>query len=143
MAIIRFLVDQNVQMAVARWLTAKGYEVLHVRDILAADSPDKLIAFVANEAGLIVVTHDKHFRKIAELLPEGTRNRFVAGSGRITLRVNEAHAVRRLESEWDAFLFYYDRAVQRGTRCLITITNTTVSAITQSENQEQPDGDTD
>lgn len=137
MPALRFLIDQNVQMAVARWLMAKGYEVLHVRDILAADSPDPLIAFVANQEGLIVVTHDKHFRNIAKLLPVGSRNTFASGSGRISLQVNEAYAVARLEDEWDAVLFHYHCAVQRNTRCLITITNTTITAVTNTEALDQ------
>ena len=119
-------------MGVARWLIARGYEVFHVRMLLAPDSPDPLIAFIANREGLMVVTHDSDFRNITDLLPTGERSRFRTGAGRIVLRVNEAYAVERLEAEWDSVLFHHAQAEKRNIRCLLTITNTGIVSTTNS-----------
>ncbi len=100
-------------MGVARWLVSHGYEVLHVRTLLAPDTPDSLIAFVANREGLMVVTHDSDFKRITDLLPVGERTRFRTGAGRIVLGVNEAFAVERLEAEWEGVLFHHAQAEKR------------------------------
>src|SRR5688572_1357118 len=57
---MRFLVDENLGPAVARWLRGKGHEVFSVYDELRGLDDDRLIekAFAEN---WILITNDKDF----------------------------------------------------------------------------------
>src|SRR5262245_57352386 len=102
MAKMRLLLDEDVDVRrVGEFFRSRGHEVILVTSSLGSMSPDRLIAFTAGVEGLVVVSHDKHFRNFNEMLPEGIRRQYRSGTGRIWLRVRESRAVPRLEEVID------------------------------------------
>ena len=58
---MRFLVDNQLPKALARWLSAQGHEAVHVLDIGMAQTPDaEICAYAANESR-VVVSKDEDF----------------------------------------------------------------------------------
>jgi hypothetical protein len=55
---MRFFIDQNVPDSVGRFLMSKNYEVVHLRTRIPTDSPDTLVAAVAEANDAILVTFD-------------------------------------------------------------------------------------
>jgi EAL domain-containing protein (putative c-di-GMP-specific phosphodiesterase class I) len=127
--IMRFLIDQNVPMSVGAFLAARGHEVLYSREVVGRMSPDQLIAFAAETRGLIVVTHDRDFRRYREMLAGGFQRRFEQGAGRISLSVRENRAVARLSEEIETIEFQYERTQREGRRLLLEITETTINFV--------------
>jgi len=58
---MRFLVDAQLPPALARWLTAFGYDAAHVADKGMQASADHLIWDCALTEGWIIVTKDEDF----------------------------------------------------------------------------------
>ncbi|MEA2584902.1 MAG: hypothetical protein QOF33_2987 [Thermomicrobiales bacterium] len=122
--VIRFLIDENVDDLVGRYLADRGHEVHYARSSLGSMSPDQLIAFTAETRGLVVVTHDKDFRRFSQLPPVGFQRKFARGAGRISLSVKEPRAVQRVREEIEAIEFHYAQALRRGQRLLVVIGDT-------------------
>jgi hypothetical protein len=132
---MRILLDENVdQIGVGSFFTARGHTVFRVTDILGSMSPDQLIAFTAGTEGLVVVTHDRDFRRFTQLLPAGLRGRYRHGSGRIILAVRETEAVARLEEVIDLIEMYYERSIRQQKRLYVRITKIGVEY-----NDQEPD----
>ena len=129
MATPRFLVDQNVQESVVGFLSEHGYDVLRVRDVTGEDAPDRLIAFVADAVGLVIVTHDRDFLQFSKFVSGEQRHQFVAGAGAITLRVREGRAATRLRSVWHHVLYHFDDAATRGDRFHLVVNETSIQVI--------------
>lgn len=79
-----------------------------LRDVLPTDSPDPLVAKVAQDSDCILLTHDGDFKKVAPRIPVGERNRFRKLS-KVHLACEPVKAGERLaaamafiEFEWDA-----------------------------------------
>ena len=125
-ALVRMLllVDVNVDVRVGALFASRGHQVEYVRDRLGQASLDEAIAFAAVRHGLIVVTHDRDFRRFARLLPAGSRRQARAGSGRILLLVPEPDAVSRVADLLDVIEFFHARCLARGHRTLVEITPT-------------------
>src|SRR6516165_3905415 len=64
---MRLLLDMNLPPAMAEWLRAEGHDVVHVREIGFAQSPDRDVFERAAEDARIVVTFDLDFGEIAGL----------------------------------------------------------------------------
>lgn len=86
-------------------MLAAGHEVVLLREKIAPNSPDPLVAAVAEANGAILVSLDTDFRKIANRAGIGQK-RFKTLS-RIGLRCRESRAAARLteamsliEHEW-------------------------------------------
>jgi predicted nuclease of predicted toxin-antitoxin system len=62
---MRFFTDQNVPDAVNRFLISKEYHVIALRQQIPTDSPDSLVAAVAEANNAILVTFDSDFKAIA------------------------------------------------------------------------------
>jgi predicted nuclease of predicted toxin-antitoxin system len=92
------LIDENVPMSVARFLTERGHDVRHVRDLLPGGTPDPVIATIGDRLSAIVVTWDRDFETLARRVPEGNRARF-RRLGRMSFRCNEARG-RQLLEKW-------------------------------------------
>lgn len=102
---MRFLLDQNVANSVAETLRDLGHEVEFVRDVLAANAADQLVAAWAEYEGCVLVSHDKDFQQLAPQIPHGQNARFRRLS-RIWLRCSEPRAAERMrlfarEIEWE------------------------------------------
>jgi predicted nuclease of predicted toxin-antitoxin system len=82
--------------AVGRVFQAHGHEVMHVRDILAVDSSDQLVAAVSELDATILVSCDSDFKLIAPRIPIGRRARFRKLS-RISIECTQPQAAVRVE----------------------------------------------
>jgi predicted nuclease of predicted toxin-antitoxin system len=60
---MKFLVDAQLPPSLARFLTDRGHEAVHVFDLLSHDSPDRVIAEKAISLDAVVVTKDDDFVK--------------------------------------------------------------------------------
>jgi hypothetical protein len=130
--IMRFLIDQNVPASVGAFLADRGHQVLYSRDVLSSMSPDQLVLFTAETQGLIVVTHDKDFKRYRELLAGGFQRRFERGAGRISLSVRETRALQRIMEEIDTIEFFYDRCQREGGRLIVEVTETSINYATHT-----------
>lgn len=54
--VILFLTDANVPDSVGACLVERGHDVQRVRDIMAADAKDPVVAEAAMQAGRVLVT---------------------------------------------------------------------------------------
>jgi predicted nuclease of predicted toxin-antitoxin system len=106
---MRLLIDENVPASVAQLFVDRGHEVQFVRDLLAAGSPDPVVATVGDRLSAIVVTWDRDFERLVSRIPAGNRTRF-RNLGRISFRCNEIRG-RALLEEWIEMIeFHYSRA---------------------------------
>lgn len=106
---MHLIIDNNVPDSVAQKFRERGHQVDLVRDILAADSPDQLIAEYANQVRAILVTCDKDFKQIAKRIPAGMKTRFSRLS-RISLSCFEPRAAARVEEEFETIELVYAQA---------------------------------
>jgi predicted nuclease of predicted toxin-antitoxin system len=79
-----------------------------LRERIAADSPDPLVAAVSEMYGAVLVSHDKDYKALAPRVAIGERQRFRKLS-RIALTCSEPQAANRInealsliEHEWSA-----------------------------------------
>lgn len=103
---IRFFVDHCVPDSVGRLLRDAGYEVILLRERIAQDSPDPLVAAVSEMSGAVLVSLDSDFNRLAPRVPIGQRRRFRKLSC-IGLRCKAPRCAQRLsvclsliEHEW-------------------------------------------
>jgi len=94
---LRLLLDNDVPDSVGHVFTRHGHEITHVRDILAANSSDQLVAAVSELDELILVTCDSDFKVVAPRIPKGHRARFRKLS-RIALECTQPLATKRIEA---------------------------------------------
>ena len=125
---MRFFVDQCVPESVAETLERHGHTVERLRDKIAPDSPDTLVAAVAQSNNAILVTMDGDFRKIDSRYGVG-RARFRRLSLLRFERCRESQAATRLEAalsliahEWDVSA----RDESNDRRIFIVITSNTI-----------------
>jgi hypothetical protein len=96
-------------------LEENGHEVLRLRDILPTDTPDPIVAKVAEEQESVLLTHDGDFKKVAPRIPKGSRTRFRKLS-KIHLACEASKAKQRakdglsfIQFEWDIALTKLDK----------------------------------
>ena len=58
---MKFLVDNQLPTAVARWIAAKGHDAVHVLDRGLAQTDDRMLWQVACNEGRIMVSKDEDF----------------------------------------------------------------------------------
>lgn len=91
-----------------KFLEARGHTVTRLRDVLPTDTPDPIVAKVAQDSDCILLTHDGDFKVVAPRVPKGARARFKKLS-RIHLACPQVRGAERLaaaialvEFEWTA-----------------------------------------
>ena len=104
---IPFLTDNNVPDSVGTYLTARGHSVVRMRDIMAVDSPDLIVALAAMNAGRVLVSWDKDFN--AQRFQQERFARLV----RLAFSCPEPDAVARLGEEVDALELEWSKALKR------------------------------
>lgn len=104
---MRFFVDQCVPESVSKILENHGHQVQRLRDNIAPDSPDTLVAAVAEANEAILVTLDGDFKKVSARHGIG-RSRYKRLSLLRFERCRESQAAERLdkamsliEHEWE------------------------------------------
>lgn len=62
---IRFYLDENMQVAIASQLNAKGIDVITVRDLYLFGETDINHLLNATKMGYVLCTHDKDYLRLA------------------------------------------------------------------------------
>ena len=68
---MKFLLDQNLPVVLAKWLEARSHEAEHVKRLRLQQADDLAIARHAMRTGSIVITRDGDFQRLAAPLPQG------------------------------------------------------------------------
>ena len=63
---MRFLVDQNLPSALARWLEAEGQRAEHLKDIGLSGADDRAVFDAAIERRAVLITKDADFTQGAD-----------------------------------------------------------------------------
>jgi len=66
----RFLVDNQLPAALARWLRDQGHVAEHALELNLAQAPDRFLWHYAAEHGAVIVTKDEDFAQMVTLRPE-------------------------------------------------------------------------
>lgn len=100
----RFLTDHNVPDSVGNMLQSIGHDVVRLRDIMAVDTADPVVARAAIEDNRILVSWDRDFNQ----------QRFMAARfsqlSRIAMSCPEMKGAERLEAVLDIVEFALRRA---------------------------------
>ncbi|MCY4394675.1 MAG: DUF5615 family PIN-like protein [Rhodospirillaceae bacterium] len=125
---MRFFVDQCVPDSVARTLENYGHEAIRLRERIAPNSPDTLVAAVSEANDAILVTMDGDFRKIASSHGVGSRR-----YRRLSLlrfeKCRESRAAVRLEEALSLIQHEWEVGESRGSgdrRMYVVITASTI-----------------
>lgn len=118
-------------MDVVSLLRGYGHEVVLSRDVLAASAPDQLLSLLGQYEALVVVTHDRDFRKFRQMLPEHERSRFSAGAGRLHLDVPYVLSPRRVEEEMENIEHHFRQALRRKVPFVMTIQKENIKITTK------------
>ena len=109
-------------------LKAAGHEVVLLRERLAADAPDPLVAAVSEMSEAILVSMDGDFREIAPRAGIG-RRRFQRLS-RIGLKCPEPQAAKRLEAALSLVEHEWNRSqAMRDRRTIVEVMNSVIRTI--------------
>ena len=93
---IRLLIDENVPTSVARFLRERGHEVRFVQEEFARGTEDAVIARMASELSLVVVTWNyRHFKALAAKRQKSGRPSY-PNMGLIAFACGEAEGAARL-----------------------------------------------
>lgn len=94
---MKFFIDQCIPDSVGRSLINAGHEVIFLRQYMAVNSPDPLVAAASEMEGAILVTADADFKAIAPRAGKGNGRRFKRLS-RIGLQCQGPQAAGRVEA---------------------------------------------
>lgn len=127
-ATLHFFIDNCVPDSVGRAATAAGHQVTHLRDVIASNSPDPVVATLCDQTGLILVSMDKDFDQLHSRIGIG-RRRF-RKLRRIKIACYEPQAAARFAVALS--LIEHEAAVAdqaRDQRMIIEIGHTKISTI--------------
>lgn len=100
----RFLTDHNVPDSVGNLLVKLGHDVVRLREVMAVDTADPVVARAAIEDNRILVTWDRDFNQQRFMSP-----RF-AELSRLSMSGPEMAGAARLEAVFDVVAFALGRA---------------------------------
>jgi predicted nuclease of predicted toxin-antitoxin system len=123
---MRFFIDQNVPDAVGRVLESRGYDVVLLRERIPTESPDTLVAAVAEANNAILVTFDPDFKALANRIGIG-RRRFAKLSLIRFEKCRESQAGNRIEAALSLIEHEWSISkAERDRRLFVVITNQTI-----------------
>lgn len=123
---MRLFVDHCVPESVPRLFESRGYEVIRLREKTAPDSPDALVAAVAEANDAVLVTMDGDFKAIAQRSGIGQR-RFRSLSLIRFEKCRESNAAKRLEDALSLIEHEWTRGQgTRDRRIFVVITAETI-----------------
>jgi hypothetical protein len=105
---LKFFIDQCVPDSVGKMLNDAGYAVERLREKLATDAPDQVVARYAELSGAILISLDRDFKSLAPRVGIG-RQRFRRLS-RIGIRCDEPAAAGRIEAALSLIEHEWERA---------------------------------
>jgi len=123
---VKFFIDQNVPDSVGQFLASNHYEVVSLRRRIPTNSPDTLVAAVAEANNAILVTFDPDFKALASRIGIG-RRRFARLSLIRFERCRESQAAKRMEAALS--LIEHEWAIGSGLRdrrLFVVITSQTI-----------------
>lgn len=101
---LHFLTDANVPDSLGKYLQERGHDVVRVRDIMAADAKDPVVAEAAMRSSRILISWDKDFN----------HQRFLKERYRVLNRIGfscpEPDGVDRITEVVDLVEFVFERA---------------------------------
>lgn len=112
--VFAFLTDVNVPDSVGDTLAELGHDVARVRDVMAADAKDPVVAEAAMQAGRVLMSWDRDFNQQRFM-----QERF-AGLSRIGFSCPEPEGAERLRMVHDLVVFAIARAGENPVRILIS-----------------------
>jgi hypothetical protein len=112
-------------------LEKRGHEVIRSRDVVAAGTPDQVLVILGSYESLVIVTHDRDFRRFRSMLPPGERSRFSKGSGRLQLEVDYAKAPLRVEEEIENIEPHFAQALKRNVPFIMAIMDASIRITTK------------
>lgn len=125
---MKFFIDHCVPDSVGRVLKEAGHDVVLLRERLAPDTPDPLVAAAAEMQGAILVSIDSDFKKLAPRANLGQR-RFQRLS-RIALTCGEPQAAARMKQAISLIELEWSIAQQsRDPRMIIEIGRTVIRTL--------------
>ena len=71
-----FYLDECIPDSTREMLIGLGHEAFRITNFVSEGSPDPLVARVAEDAGAILVSHDRDFRQYSSRRMDGQRPRF-------------------------------------------------------------------
>jgi predicted nuclease of predicted toxin-antitoxin system len=117
---LRFLLDENIAVALGHVLAAAGHDYDLVEIEIAKSAPDDVIALHSVMLGAVLVSHDRDFQSIGPRVPFG-RQRF-ARLSRIWLRCVEERSPSRMAAALPFIEFEWALAqTRRDTRMILEI----------------------
>lgn len=96
-----------------------------LRNVLPPDTPDPIVAKIAQDNDCILLTHDGDFKKVAPRIEKGSRKRFKKLS-RIHLACPQAQAQKRLAAAIALIEFEWTGAQARKDRLYLVIQPATI-----------------
>lgn len=111
---IRFLLDENVSKTVVDVLEARGHSVIRAQDVFDAGTSDVVLAVLIAHESMVIITHDRDFRRIRQMLPERERRRYARGADRLQLDVPEMDVRRHIEERLPLIEFHYEDCQRTG-----------------------------
>jgi hypothetical protein len=105
---------------------------MFAKDVFGESTPDPMLAFTAEFEGVVVVTHDRDFRRFSKLVPDSAKGKFKRGAGRISLSVTEDRALARVREELDVIEFHFERATRARRRLMLVINETGTHSTTHT-----------
>lgn len=123
---MRFFIDQCVQESVALMFEKHGHEAIRLRERIAPNSPDTLVAAVSESNDAILVTMNSDFRAIASKYGIG-QQRFRRLSLLRFEKCRESKTARRIELALSLIEHEYEFASsQSDARMFVVITDSTI-----------------
>src|SRR5580698_1791492 len=105
---IKFFIDQCVPDSVGKMLSSAAYAVELLREKLATDAPDQVVATYAELSGAVLISLDRDFKSLAPRIGIG-QQRFRRLS-RVGIRCDEPAATRRIEAALSLIEHEWERA---------------------------------
>lgn len=105
--VLRFLSDHNVPESVAKVLDQAGFDVARLRNIMAVDAKDPVVAMAAIQDDRVLISWDRDFGQQRFKSPRYERLSRLAMSGR------EVNGALRLAATLDVVVFAFRRAAGR------------------------------
>jgi len=96
LASLKFFIDQCCPDSAGKAFESAGYEVIYLREKIAPNSPDSLVAAVAEANRAILVSLDGDFKKIAQR--HGVGRRALRTLSLIKLTCRESRANERIRA---------------------------------------------
>ena len=113
---------------VGYFLEKAGHSVERLRDVMAVDSPDQVVATACRESGLVLITHNiKDFHKIVKAHEVSKKD--CDRLNRIEMDCRETNDVERLSKSLEIIEFEWNRLGQQKSGLRISISEKVIRSI--------------